>query len=42
MLLEDASRLQKTDSIWLPGRYYNINDFDFDDPRKYPVYKFTY
>ncbi len=42
ILLENGSRLQKTDSIWLPGRYYDINDFDFDDPRKYPVYKFRY
>ncbi len=42
MLLEDGSRLQKTDSIWLPGRYYDINDFDFDDPRRHPVYKFEY
>ncbi len=42
MLLEDGSSLQKTDSIWLPGRYYDINDFDFDDPRRHPVYKFTY
>gem|GEM_PF-6030333 len=42
ILLEDGSRLQKTDSIWLPGRYYDINEYDFDDPRKYPVYKFEY
>lgn len=42
MLLEDGSRLQKTDSIWLPGRYYDITDFDFDDPRRHPVYKFKY
>ncbi len=42
ILLEDGSRLQKIDSIWLPGRYYDINDFDFDDPRRHPVYKFRY
>ncbi len=42
ILLEDGSRLQKTDSIWLPSRYYDFNDYDFGDPRKYPVYKFTY
>ncbi len=42
MLLEDGSHLQKVDSIWLPGRYYDINDFDFDDPRRHPVYEFMY
>ncbi len=39
ILLEDNSRLQKTDSIWLPGRYY---DLGFRDGPPNPVYKFTY
>ncbi len=39
ILLEDGSSLQKTDSIWLPGRYY---DLGFGDGPPNPVYKFTY
>ncbi len=39
ILLEDGSHLQKTDSIWLPGRYY---DLGFGDGPPNPVYKFTY
>jgi len=39
VLLEDNSRLQKTDSIWLPGRYYEIG---FGDGPPNPVYKFRY
>ncbi len=42
ILFEDGSQLQKTDSIWLPGRYYDFEDFEWEDPRRFPVYKFEY
>lgn len=42
IFLNDNTRIQKTDSIWLPGRYYDLDDYDFGDPRKFPVYNFKY